>query len=99
MNRKKVIRMSEARKVHLYPNPKQLRFLESTTRHTAYGGARGGGKSWVIRVKAVMDAATYGAPDKWSEGIKICIVRRTLEDLRKNTLPSFNQISSAGAAL
>ena len=78
--------MAEARKVHLYPNPKQLKFLDSTTRHTAYGGARGGGKSWVIRVKAIMDAATYGAPDKWSEGIKICIVRRTLEDLRKNHL-------------
>ena len=78
--------MPEARRMHLYPNPKQMLFLNSTTRHTAYGGARGGGKSWVIRAKAVMDAGKYGAPDKWSEGIKICIVRRTLQDLVKNHL-------------
>ena len=77
---------NDARTVHLYPNRKQALFLESSTRHTAYGGARGGGKSWVVRVKAVMDAGTYGAPDKWSEGIKICIVRRTLQDLMKNHL-------------
>lgn len=78
--------MSEPRRVHIYPNRKQAVFLNSTTRHTAYGGARGGGKSWVARVKAVMDAATYGAPDRWSEGIKICFVRRTLQDLMKNHL-------------
>ena len=74
------------RRVDLYPNPKQYRFLQSKARHTAYGGARGGGKSWVIRVQAVMDAGKYGAPDAWSEGIKICIIRRTLQDLIKNHL-------------
>ena len=74
------------RRVDLYPNRKQWQFLNSTTRHTAYGGARGGGKSWVIRVQAVKDAGRYGAPDEWSEGIKICIIRRTLQDLIKNHL-------------
>ena len=78
--------MSEARRIHLYPNRKQAQFLNSRTRHTAYGGARGGGKSWIIRVQSIMDAATYGAPDRWSEGIKLCIVRRTLQDLMKNHL-------------
>ena len=37
----------------IWPNPKQYQFLTSTTRHTAYGGARGGGKSWVAREQAV----------------------------------------------
>ena len=71
---------------HVYPNRKQWLFLNSTTRHTAYGGARGGGKSWVIREKAVDDACEYGRPDEWTAGIRICIIRRTLEDLRKNHL-------------
>ena len=35
------------------PNPKQVRFLTSRNRYIAYGGARGGGKSWVLRVKAL----------------------------------------------
>lgn len=74
------------RRIDLYPNRKQYLFMNSTTRHTAYGGARGGGKSWVIRVQAVQDAGQYGAPDEWSEGIKICIIRRTLKDLIKNHL-------------
>ena len=74
------------RRIDLYPNRKQYQFLQSTTRHTAYGGARGGGKSWVIRVKAVKDAMENGAPDKFSEGIKICIIRRTLKDLVDNHL-------------
>ena len=34
------------------PNPKQAEFFRSTARHTAYGGARGGGKSWAVRTKA-----------------------------------------------
>ena len=71
---------------HIYPNKKQFLFLNSTTRHTAYGGARGGGKSWVIREKAIMDATTYGRPNEWSPGIRICLLRRTLVDLTKNHL-------------
>lgn len=78
--------MAEPRKVDLYPNRKQWLFLNSTTRQTAYGGARGGGKSWVFRVKAVSDAGRYGRPDAWSEGIRICFLRRTMKDLRDNHL-------------
>ena len=36
------------------PNPKQAEFFRSTARHTAYGGARGGGKSWAMRRKLVL---------------------------------------------
>ena len=78
--------MSEERRRDIYPNRKQYQFLQSTTRHTAYGGARGGGKSWVIREQAYMDAGRYGRPNEWSAGIRICIIRRTLEDLKKNHL-------------
>ena len=43
------------------PNPKQIEFLSSTTKYTAYGGARGGGKSWVLRVKVFWVLSTTPA--------------------------------------
>ena len=66
------------------PNPKQALFLKSKKRHVAFGGARGGGKSWVTDLKACLLARRYGRPNHWSEGIKICIIRRTLVDVRNN---------------
>ena len=59
------------------PSPKQKQFLKSTTRFVAFGGARGGGKSWVVRYKAVGMACRYA-------GIKILIVRRTYPELLNN---------------
>ena len=56
---------------------KQYRFLSDDHRHVAYGGARGGGKSWAVRTKAKILASTY-------DHIKILIVRRTLDELRNN---------------
>ncbi len=56
---------------------KQDAFLRAKERHLAYGGARGGGKSWAVRAKAKILAATY-------PGIKILIVRKTLQELRNN---------------
>ena len=35
------------------PNAKQRMFLDAGTKYVAYGGARGGGKSWVVRVQAL----------------------------------------------
>lgn len=68
------------------PNPKQALFLKCKKRHVAFGGARGGGKSWVVDVKACLLARRFGRPNDWSMGIKICILRRTLKDLEKNHL-------------
>ena len=68
--------MSE-RVIELRPNPKQLLFLRSKKRHIAFGGARGGGKSWCIRTKAMLLCNRY-------PGIKILIVRRELVELRNN---------------
>ena len=62
------------------PNPKQARFLASNHRYTAYGGARGGGKSWAVRVKGVGGALYY-------PGIKILMLRRTYPEL-ENTIIS-----------
>lgn len=58
-------------------NEKQIKFMMARTRYVGYGGARGGGKSWVSRVKATMLALAY-------PGIKILLVRRTLEELEEN---------------
>ena len=59
------------------PNEKQLQFLKDRHRYIAFGGARGGGKSWAVRAKAVLLAFRYG-------GIKIMIVRKTYPELRAN---------------
>ncbi len=61
------------------PNPRQREFFLSRARHTAYGGARGGGKSWAMRRKLVLLAMTY--PD-----LNILLLRRTLPELRENHL-------------
>lgn len=63
------------------PYPKQIQFFRATNKYIAYGGARGGGKSWAARVKAVLLAINY-------PGIQILLLRRTLPELRENhTVP------------
>ena len=59
------------------PNEKQKIFLADRHKYIGYGGARGGGKSWAVRVKAVLLALNY-------PGIKILIVRRTYPELQEN---------------
>lgn len=59
------------------PNAKQEMCLKARKKHICYGGARGGGKSWLVRTKAKLLALRYG-------GIKILIVRRTYPELMNN---------------
>ena len=40
------------------PNARQDAVLRLRSRYVAYGGARGGGKSWLVRQKAVLEALT-----------------------------------------
>lgn len=67
------------KEILIAPNEKQKRFFASEARYTAYGGARGGGKSWAMRMKLVLLATGY-------EGIQILLLRRTLGELRENHL-------------
>ena len=59
------------------PNPKQRMFMKDKHRYVAYGGARGGGKSFIALWMAILLALAY-------PGISICIVRKTLDELRNN---------------
>ena len=63
---------------------KQDAFLRDGHRHVAYGGARGGGKSWAVRTKAKLLALRYA-------GIKLLIVRRTLRELQNNHIDPLRQ--------
>lgn len=67
------------------PNPKQKLFLADNHRHVAYGGARGGGKSWAVRVKALLLCC------RWA-GIKILIVRKTYKELTNNHIVPLQQM-------
>ena len=60
-------------------NPKQKLFCQARTRYVAYGGARGGGKTHVLRVKAFGGALSY-------PGIRILIVRREYPELEQNII-------------
>ena len=59
------------------PSEKQKQFLLDEHKYVGYGGARGGGKSWAVRVKAVLLCLRYA-------GIQVMIVRRTYPELREN---------------
>ena len=61
------------------PNEKQAEFFRSKTRYTAYGGARGGGKSWALRRKLITLCLRY-------PGIRCLLVRRTYAELKSNHL-------------
>lgn len=70
------------------PNEKQMLALTDSHRYVAYGGARGGGKSWFVRWKAVLMALYY-------PGIKILITRRTYRELLNNHIvPLQTQLGS-----
>ena len=62
---------------NLRPFPAQERFFRAEARRVAYGGARGGGKSYAMRVKLVLLALAH-------PGIQILLLRRTFPELREN---------------
>jgi phage terminase large subunit len=61
------------------PNARQADFFASRARHTAYGGARGGGKSWAMRRKLVLLSLYH-------PNLNALLLRRTLPELRENHL-------------
>ncbi len=64
-------------KISGVPNAKQQLFFDSHTRFTAYGGARGGGKSWALRRKLVALCLRY-------PGIHCLLLRRTYPEVKTN---------------
>ena len=59
------------------PNERQRLFFASRARYTAYGGARGGGKSWALRRKLIGLCLCY-------PGIRCLLVRRSYAELKAN---------------
>ena len=59
------------------PNPQQRAFFLCTARHVAYGGARGGGKSWAMRRKFILLALSH-------PNLQLLLLRRTLPELMEN---------------
>ncbi len=59
------------------PNPRQREFFLARSRFVAYGGARGGGKSWAVRKKATLMGVRY-------PGIRMLLLRRTFPELKEN---------------
>lgn len=74
-----------ARVIHLTPSPKQRKMFLARTKHVGYGGARGGGKSWAVRIKAMLLALKY-------PGIKIIIIRRTFRELLNNHITPLREL-------
>lgn len=60
-------------------NPKQKEFCRAKSRYVAYGGARGGGKSHVSRIKAIGGALTY-------PGIRILMLRKEYPELEQTII-------------
>ncbi len=61
------------------PTEKQKLFFASRTRYTAYGGARGGGKSWALRRKLIALCLHY-------PNIRCLLIRRSYAELKSNHL-------------
>lgn len=64
------------------PNLRQAEFFSSRAKYTAYGGARGGGKSWALRRKLIAICLRYA-------GASCLLIRRTLGEVKSNHLSSF----------
>jgi PBSX family phage terminase large subunit len=72
------------------PTAKQREFWEARESRIAFGGARGGGKSWAARRKLVMMCFRY-------PNLRALLLRRTMQDLRENHIRTLRK-ELAGAA-
>lgn len=67
------------------PFDRQKEFLRAKARFVAYGGSRGGGKSFAVRLKAALLALNHG-------GIRILIMRRSYPELYENHIKLMRQM-------
>ena len=71
------------------PSEKQKQLFRSRAVYTAYGGARGGGKSWALRRKLILMCINY-------PGLRCLLVRRSYGELRYNhILPMLSELKGA----
>ena len=71
------------------PSKKQDMFLRDTHKVVIYGGARGGGKSWSVRTKAIILALKH-------KGIKMMIVSKTYPELMANHIKPLKETLRIG---
>ena len=71
--------------------PKQKLFCQSRARFTAYGGARGGGKTHVARIKALGGALRY-------PGLRVLFLRRHYPELEQTVVLPLRGLLPDGAA-
>lgn len=71
-------------------NPKQIQFFKSKNRFVAYGGARGGGKSWALQRKITMMCLHFN-------GIKVLLLRRTYPELQENHINTLMSLLKGAA--
>ena len=64
-------------RLDISPSEKQKEFVLSDAKYTAYGGARGGGKSWALRNKLILMCLYY-------PGISVLLVRRSYHEVMEN---------------
>lgn len=72
------------------PSAKQRQFFADGHKYVAYGGARGGGKSWAVRVNALLTAARY-------PGVTQLIIRRSYPELYANHIKPFLRLLPKGS--
>ena len=88
--------MERVTTLHLEPpNDRQKLFFQCRKKYIAFGGARGGGKSWAVRTKAKLMALGYPSceshivdvPESGSikyfldENKNYCVPKRALKDI------------------
>jgi len=71
------------------PNEKQKLFLRDHHKHVAFGGARGGGKSYGIRMKSIYLSMKH-------PGITIMIIRKSYPELRANHIKPLKALCKCG---
>lgn len=75
--------------VLMKPHPKQQIFLKDRHKFVAFGGARGGGKSAAVDIKASIMAFRYA-------GIRQLIVRSTYKELEMNHIRQLKELYRCG---
>ncbi len=72
------------------PSPKQQQFIADNHKFLAFGGSRGGGKSFAVREKAIYSAYKY-------PGITQLIIRKTYPELQSNHIDPLREMLHCGA--